>query len=538
MVVYQKKIEGGTEELGSLQAKVASSVMVAKILTLLFAGGSFIIVARLLGPDYYGAYTAALAFSSIFVAFSDFGISQTLVRFLGEYSHNREFKEIGVFISNELLISIITSGLLTLAAIFFAGPAVQYSLHNLGYKGLFVLAAFGVLLSSIWNLCYSMLIGLGKGKQVALVVALQVGIQAVTSVAFAMIGYGAFAPMLGFLLGMLAGAWTGLALLKRMKIRIGSSLFSVAKLKEILKFSLPLGAANTISGSVANFSIIVLGTYTTAVVLGNFGLTYKVSSMLEVIVGSIGVSLIPLFAAALSDKKIKREIGKYYNYSIYLTFLLITPVLLYIAVLSQQFSYTVFGASYSLAPIYISIMAIGVLINIVGGFTSNLMISANQTMRYLKYWAVLSAVQLVLLYLIVPTYTGMGLALIVFIIIPALQSIVFVRRVQMLFKTHLELGKLARVIVAGVISAALILPLQYVIGQNNIPLLISVAIEQLLIYPPLLALAGGISGNEIGVLRATTKEIPVVRDIISLLTGYTNVFLRLRPPPSHTQARS
>lgn len=535
-VVYQKKIEGGAEELGSKQVKVASSVMVAKLLTLAFAGGSFIFVARLLGPGYYGAYTAAIAFSSIFIAFGDLGIGQTLVRFLGEYIHKRDFRQVGIFISNEFLISLVSGGVLTLIAIFASGAMAQYTLHNLGYKGLFVLSSLGILLSSVWSLSYSTLIGIGEGRKMAIVVALQAGIQAVTSVLFAVIGFGAFAPMLGFLLGLLVGSWTAIALLRKMGIKIGSSLFSKAKLKEILHFSLPLGASNTIAGSVTNFSIVLLGTYTTTAVLGNFGLAFKVGSMIDVILGSIAVSLIPLFTAALSDNSIKREIGKYYNYSIYLTFLILTPILLYVAVLSQAFSYTLFGSSYSLAPVYISIMAVGMLVGIIGLYAGNLMISAKSTIKYLKYNLVISAVQLTLLFLIVPEYTGLGAALIVFIIIPILQTVIYMRRIRILFKTRLEVVKLGRVVLAGVISAALIFPLQYVIGPNNIPLLISVVIEQLLIYPPLLVLVGGISDNEIGVLRKTTREIPAVREIISLLTGYTSAFLRLRP--ARAQARS
>ncbi len=513
------------EQIGARTATVASSIFVAKIVSFLLNGAAFVFVARLLGPGTYGLYTLALAVAGFFGFFGDFGIGTAFSKFLAEQAHREEWSKMGVLLSNGYAILLIGSGAFTVAAVALSGPSAQYVFHNPSYAPLVIVAALTIVLGAMFSVSYSALIGLGRGKSVVATMSIQSIIQSVLAIGLALLGFGPFAPIIGLVVGYAIGiVFAMYVLFKRTKARFTAP--AKKGMIDILSFSVPIAVSNISSAITSNASLIVLGLLTTSVVVGNFGITSRISSIIDLVNGSISLSLLPFFATALARKATSIRISRFYNYSIYFAFMLVAPVILFLVVLSTPITYTLFGGTYKLAPLYIEVLGVGTLLGIAGGYSSTLLISANRVKDVMKYNVVIAVVQLALLFPLVDWLGGLGLAILTFLVSPILVNIFMIRKAQKILGVKLDIARLVRVVVADLVSAAFIVPLMLFFNGNFIALIPTALVEQIVLYPVVLSLVKGVTMSDLDTLRRVTAKIPIGNAIVSLITAYTSAFMR------------
>ena len=300
---------------------------------------------------------------------------------------------------------------------------------------------------------------------------------------------------------------------------------SFSYLKGLLNFSYPVAIYNYLRNFTNALAPIVLGLFATTILVGNFGVALKTGNIIGNITDALGLAVLPMFAYAVYTKRLSKNISKFYNYAAYLTYLLITPALLYIAVLSKEFSYTIFSAKYLIAPSYLSIISIGLLIWVIATYTTMLLIGSNRVKTILKYGLLVAAIELTLILTMVPYFGGMGLTVTLYIITPSIICLLMGRAIGKELGVKLEIGKLARVLVAGLISAAFLAPLVIFMG-NYIAILVIGAVEQLAIYPIIVGLTGAAGAKELKVLKDVTRNIPVMNLAINALADYAGHFAR------------
>jgi O-antigen/teichoic acid export membrane protein len=233
-----------------------------------------------------------------------------------------------------------------------------------------------------------------------------------------------------------------------------------------------------------------------------------------------------MFAYTAATRSIGKEIGKFYNYAAYLTYVLIAPALIYLAVLSRQFSFTVFSAKYTLAPAYITIISIGTLLWVVATYTTMLLVSTNKVRDILKYSIIIAAMELVLLFTLTYLFGAVGLTFQLYIITPALVIFFMEGAANRLLHVRLEVRKLVKVVLEGLISAVFILPIVYLLPTHYVITLVLAALEQLVVYPIVLSFTGAANREELKVLRSVTSGIPVVNMIIRVFADYSEHFVR------------
>jgi O-antigen/teichoic acid export membrane protein len=516
--------EGSALELGARTARMASFILISKVLSFAFLAVSFIVVARLLGPSIYGVYVVAAAVAGTFSSFGSFGVATALNKFGSEYMTKKERQKLSPLVSDGLAILFMAGVVLTLAAIALSVPIAKYSLHNTSYAYVIQVIAGSILASMLFGAGYSMLIGVGRSMHAGLVITSGAFFQAAISIGLALTGFGALAPALGLVLGQAAGFLIAIYLITN-RNGIGIVAPTIAGIRRMLKFSLPVALSNMFGAVMNNISLIVLGLFATTFMLGNFGIASKVGYMFDIVFGSISLSLLPTFTATLANSKLSHRAGEFFSYSVYLAFLLAAPLIFFVAMLAKPVSYVAFSGVYTLAPLYLRITALGLLIYIAGSYASTLLISANKVKKVLKYNAILAAVQLVLLFVLVPEFKGVGLVVLMFIITPTVMGVMFVRAIMRDFRAQLHTARLARVLAANVISSIPIYLLSLFWGGNYIPLLITAAITYLLVYPPALVVVGAMSEGDMARIRHVSSRIPVVGDVMGYLLSYAGLLL-------------
>jgi O-antigen/teichoic acid export membrane protein len=524
-----KKRSTGTREekreVGAKTAGVASLMIFGRFITLFISGIAFIVIARVLGPSVYGIYVLAISFAGFFGAIADLGVNTAVNKFIGQYLASGKHEDLESIISNGYA-SVILSGLaFTIIAFLMAGFIAVHLLGSAADTYVVQIASFTIIAAMMFALSYYIMIGFGKGKYVALVIVIQSIFQGISSILLALLGFGALAPILGLLIGYSASI-TSVLLLLVTKFKIRFRKPSMTYMKKLLGFSSPISVYNGLRGFIANLAPIVLSIFATTVIVGNFGVAIKTSTIIGNVTDALGLAVLPMFAYTVSAKSIGKHIGKFYNYAAYMTFLLLTPALLYLTILSKEFSFTVFSAKYLLAPSYISVISAGMLIWILATYTSMLLISTNRVKEILKYSIIIACIELVLLFTVVPLAGGLGLVFVLYVITPLLILLFMSRAANRLLNVRPELGKLGRVVVAGVISALFLLPLPFLLHDNYILILVVGAIEQVILYPPILTLSGAAGSKELKTLREVTSSIPVMNRLIEIFASYSERFIR------------
>ena len=514
--------EGSALELGARTARMASFILASKVLSFAFLAASFIVVTRLLGPSVYGIYVVAAAVVGTFGSFGSFGIATALNKFGAEYITRKEHAKLGPLVSDGLAILLIAGAILMLLSIALSVPIARYSLHNASLAYIIQIISGSILASMLFGAGYSVLIGVGRSMHAALVITSGALFQAAISIGLAVAGFGALAPAIGLVVGQAAGFLLALYLITTSNL-VGLVAPSIAGIRRMLKFSAPIALSNMFGAVMSNASLIVLGLFATTFVLGNFGIASKVGYMFDIVFGSISLSLLPTFTATLANSKLSHRAGEFFGYSVYLAFLLAAPLIFFVAILAKPVSFVAFSGVYTLAPLYLRITALGLLIYIAGSYASTLMVSANKVKEVMKYNAVIAAVQLALLFVLVPEFGGIGLVVLMFIITPIVMGILFVRAIMRDFRAQLRVGRLIRVLAANLISSVPAYLLGLFWGGEYIPLLITAAIAYIAVYPPVLVLVGGMSREDMDRIRSVSLRIPVVGDAIGLLLSYAGL---------------
>lgn len=511
--------------VGAKTAGVASLMVFGRFIALFISGIAFVIVARVLGPGVYGIYVLAISFAGFFGAIADLGVNTAVNKFIGQYQASGKHEDLEKIISNGYSSVIISGFAFAMIAFLMSGFIAVHLLGGAGNTYVVQIVSFCILASMMFALSYNIMIGFGKGRYVALVIVVQSIFQGISSILLALLGFGAAAPIIGLLIGYSASVTTVLLLLTT-KFKIRFRRPSATYIKKLLGFSSPISAYNGLRGFITNLAPIILGVFATTIIVGNFGVAIKTSAIISNITEALGLAVLPMFAYTVSTKSIGKNIGKFYNYAAYMTFLLITPALLYLSILSREFSFTVFSAKYLLAPSYISVISVGTLLWVLATYTNMLLVSTNRVKEILKYSVIIVCIELVLLFTMVPLFGGLGLTFLLFIITPSLILLLMSRTANRLLNVRLEWAKLVRIVIAGIISAVFLLPLPYLLHENYILILIIGAVEQIFIYPAILTLSGAAGRKELKTLREITSGIPVMNKLIAVFASYSERFIR------------
>lgn len=510
-------------QIGRSTANMASYIFVGKLISFILGLAALVVVARILGPTSYGIYIIAVAAAGIAGSVSNLGIGTALNKFISEYRVRRDRRRIEQILADGIAILVIAGTILTVATFAVSGLVARYSLHNTGYTYVIEVASLSVIASLLFGAMYAGIVGFGDGTHVAYVSIIGSVMQYSISIPLVIIGLGPVAPVIGLVAGQMIGFLACIYILY-VKRHIRPVMPSIRRMRKLMRFSNPLALSNVYYAIINNISVVVLGIFVASSIAGNFGIASKTSFLADLIVGSISIAILPGFSSVMTKGRTRSKAGAFYNKALYISMIIISPFMFFLIFLSKQVSYTAFGSSYYLAPLYIAITAIGILMGIAGSYAGTLLISDNRTREVLKYRERMFLIQLVAMLLLVYYFHGLGLVILVFILEPLLLDIFYLNRISKLYKIRLEIGKISRVIIANIISFAIIYPIAILSGGNYIYAVIASIPAVIVVYPIVITLVGGMNRDDISLIRSSTGTMPVVGKMMSLILDYSSLF--------------
>ncbi len=525
----KKKDDAEMTAVGTKVAGMASAVLFAKGATIIIAGLAFVIVSRILGPSTYGLYVLASSFAGILETFSNPGISQALSKFVSEHKSSKNMHALSGVVSSGYMISGLVGLVLMFGAIALSAPIASVVFGSVSYAYLIVYASTLILLVSLFGVATSALVGSGQGKDLVVATLVQVVFQSGISVLLALMGYGALAPIFGFVVGLFAGiVYATYKLYSNNSMQI--HLPSKDAFKSLFGFLAPISAFTIFGGIVSSAANIILGKFSTTANVGNVGVAQKTAGVMSLATDSVSTALLPAIAAMpQSDGNAKS--GRIYNYSLYIAMVIFAPVAFYMVFMSHSISFVLFGPSYTLAPYYLAIIGIGIIFSILSDYTYALLVGRNAYSKRVSIAAiVVVALELLLLFATVPLFKGFGLLITVSLLTPFFTFMVYAYYARKMLKVEVRGARIGKVLAAALISSLiLIVPILVVKPSTiygNLAVIIGSMIVMLMFYPVVLALSGSITADDVKNVKEMSKGVPIAGSLIAMMVNYASGFLR------------
>ena len=512
--------------LGAKAAHTIYPLFVGNALGVIIAGFKIIIATRLLGPALFGMYVFIVSYYSLIGSVNDLGISSYFKKYAAELDYKKDGEGMQRMLSAGFFVVTGVSLLLAVIGIALSGFVASGSFNSVGAtQQLLELGSVVLFTTIMFGALSSILIGLGEGRRYSLAYLTFMASDFIITVYSLLAGYGAFGILIGTLVGSVLGIILSLFYVRK---HLNSYMsfcpwrFEAFNIKRVLGFAWPLAISNFLTNSMSNFSVIFIGFFVSGIGIGNYGTALKGLIVLSVFYSSVVTVLLPTFSEAA-----KKNRGKEYNegvfnasvlYSVFVTF----PILLYFAVFSKSLIYFFIGSSYALAPAYLTLIAIGTIIGLVGSFSSTLLTARGLTYKMLKYGAVSSLLQFVAMLSLVPYFGVIGAIAGIFFIGSVANTLLFSSAVRKIIGIRLQKLKLLRLVAANMALLGLMLIPRFAFGSVVMEALVGGAIL-VIVYPALVAVSGAINKKELDYFRNSTAKLFVAGRFIGWIVRYMEI---------------
>lgn len=506
--------------LGVKTARRGSIFVFGKLAGALVSLVLLVYLARVLKPVDYGLYTIVIAYSLVLGMGGNFGMGTAFRKMLPE--RIRDSEAVKRIIANGMFVSLSVAFAIAVAGIAAAPYISFYTYHSPSLSLPLMIAAASVFLSVLFNATVSALIGMHKAMD-STIANLSYSIsQLFLVILLVSLGYGVLGAIAGYAASTAIGSAAALAYLAK---RIGARLGRVerAAIGEITRFSMPVVASNVAMTGLMNFAPMLLGVYATASIVGNYGIALKGSRFIDLFVTSITFVLLPAFSTMLASKEMREKAQHAINSSIYYTFFLLLPIIAYMIGSAKPLVFLLFSHSYAYAPVYLSIALAGLAIEVIWGISSTLVIGHGNTRRFMQYQLSIVAIELAALLILTPFYKAYGALAAIFIISPAVATVLYTRLLGKEFGIRIDFSKPARIAAAATLLAIILFAVSFYMKESYFALAVNLAVAALF-YPILASILGAVDNKSIRFMTETSKGFGAAGKLPLAYLSYFKLF--------------
>lgn len=517
------------ESLGSRSARTFSVLGIGRIIGLLIGILTIVIIARILGPANYGIYTLAFAFFTLMGSTNNFGFGVYLTKHLAEYGEKKDMEGFRKALASGYFSVIVVGMVITLVGIAVSGFLAS-SLHSTGITAsTFIIASAIVVFFMLYGTSDYALIGLGKNAVAITVENLENVVLLVASVALVEMGYGPDGAIAGILISYVFAAILGTYLVLRYSHRqTGKGLEwpTLEQLRRAFEFSIPVAVSNFLGNAAASFGTLFLGLFVAASIVGNFGIANRANALFAVIYSTTAVTLLPTLTLAYDRSGGKtggRGFAKIYNKVLIYSIIATVPIIAFFGVFSTPVIYLLVSQSFSTAPLYLTLMAFGIIINLAGTYITSLFVAKGKMKQLILYGLISALAQVIAVIALVPGFGAVGAIIAIFIIGGIFDSYLFLRGVGKVLKIRTEYKKLAMAFASNIVLSALF-AIGLVLPGSILQLLYGV-IVLLLAYPPLLVCFRAMNAKDVDSIKGAVEKLPFLSASLGPMLGYFKVLI-------------
>ncbi|MGQ9468428.1 MAG: oligosaccharide flippase family protein [Nitrososphaerales archaeon] len=341
-----------------------------------------------------------------------------------------------------------------------------------------------------------------------------------------MLGFSVIGALTGHILGYMMAALVGSLILFKYYRKLGKPSGNSFKgnIKVMLGYGFPLYLSALLGLFLSQYQIIILAFFASNVETGNFSIAINLSSLINILIFPL-MALFPAFSKVNPDGD---ELKRAFKLSVKYVALLIIPVTIIVAILSKDIVYTLYGHSYDLAPLFLSLYILGFLYTGLGSIALTYLFSGiGETRVVLKCNLINLSIFLPLAPILTMLYEVPGL-IVAFLTLTLLSLtyglFIAIKRINVNFDFKISL----RIYLASFLSA---LPMFTFLRFSSLSSFYNVVIAGsifIITYLTLLPLIGAIHGTDLENFKVIFKRLKIVWPIIKLGLNYEGKILNLR----------
>ena len=348
--------------------------------------------ARILGPEHYGNFSLAINFVLIFSFLPEFGLTSILTRELSKEVKENRFNVFNCIFSISLILSLLSYILIFLVGYFTIKNPISFKL--LPILGLMMI--FDVLREMTYSIYRAQLKGEIQGILHFLTNLLLFVIGIVLLIIFKSEVYLALGYTIAIFLGFLLSIFFASDFIKKFRF-----IFNWALYKFYFNSSWPIALGNTLYLLLLYTDSVILSWYHPSFLVGIYNSAVKINEFLILLPTGIALAILPILSRNLNNKQ---TLNNQLNYSIYLNYLTILPIILGIFILSDKIVNFIFGKEYETAFMALRILIPSMLASSLFMLYSQLLIALDKRKELLIYEFIAFIINLILNLILIPKY--------------------------------------------------------------------------------------------------------------------------------------
>jgi Membrane protein involved in the export of O-antigen and teichoic acid len=363
-----------TGDIAKVSAKGSFHMLWGLIVSTIISSVGVIFIARLLGSDLYGLYTVVLTVPTAVSIFRDWGITSAIVKFTAQFRAEDRADEIRSIFLTGLIFEVAVGLALTVLSFFLANFIAIDVFNRPLIAPLIQIASLSILATGLVSAATSVFTGNERMELNSIMLVFQSIIKTLLIIGLVILGFSTAGATIGYTVGTVIAGVIGVALIKTIYTQLpkpASARHEIkAYLTAMLTYCLPLSIGTLIASLLAQFYAFLLPIYYAAdnVQIGNYGIATTFVVLITFFATPVTTMMFPAFSK-LDAKKDKETLGNIFQYSIKYASLLVIPATALVMCLAEPAVQTLFGTTYTTAPLYLALLAIQYLLTAFGLLT-------------------------------------------------------------------------------------------------------------------------------------------------------------------------
>jgi len=384
-------------EMAKVSAKGSFNVLWGLVISTIISSIGTIFIARLLGSNLYGLYGIVLIAPNLIGVFRDWGINSAMVRCTAQFRSEDRASEVRSILISGIIFEIAIGMALSAVCFALSGYLAASVFHRPEITSLIQIISITILATGLINAATAAFTGIEKMELNSIMLICQSTIKTIIIVTLVISGLGTSGAVIGYTVGMVFAGLIGMGFVwtqyKNLPKLNSVKLEIKAYIKLMLTFSIPLSLSSIIANSLSQYYIFLLPIFyvTNNSAIGNYGIANTFVVLISFFATPITTMLFPAFSK-LNPQKDKEIMLNVFQSSIKYASLLVCPVAALVMCLSGPAVSTLFGKTYSTAPLFLALLALDYLLYTpFGTLSTGNFISSQGKTKFILYLNLIAA---------------------------------------------------------------------------------------------------------------------------------------------------
>jgi O-antigen/teichoic acid export membrane protein len=383
-------------EIAKASAKGSFHLLWGLVISTVISSIATIFIARLLGSNLYGLYGIVMISPNLIAVFRDWGINTAMIRCTAQFRSEDRASEVKSIIVSGIVFEIALGMALSAVSFALSGYLATDLFHRPEIASLIQIASISILAGGLINAATAAFTGIDKMELNSIMLVCQSTIKTIIIITLVILGLGTSGAVIGYTVAMVIAGLIGVALvwiqytnlpkLSNVKLEIK------AYTKLMLTFGVPLSVASIISGFQGQLYSFLLPIFyvTNNSAIGNYGIASTFVALIGFFATPITTMLFPAFSK-LNPQKDKEILQNVYRFSVKYASLIVVPVAALVMCLAEPAVSTLFGKTYSSAPLFLALLAITYILPAFGTLSIGNFIGSQGKTTFILYLTLLTA---------------------------------------------------------------------------------------------------------------------------------------------------